>query len=49
MASRDTTNTRFTPTGTPAEVRFERDAVSRVTGFLVKAGAITNIRFVKLK
>ena len=49
LVSRDTTNTRFTPTGTRAEVRFERDAVGRVTGFVVDAGDITNIRFAKLK
>ena len=49
LASRDTTNMRFTLTGTLAAVRFERDGVGRVTGFAVDAGDITNIRFAKLK
>ncbi len=49
LAARDTTGTRFALTGTPAAVRFQRNAVGRVTGFVVDAGDITNIRFEKLK
>ena len=49
LASCDTTNMRFTLTATPVEVRFKRDGVGRVTGFVVDARDITNIRFAKLK
>lgn len=49
LASRDTTRTRFAVTGTPAEVRFNRDSSGRVTGFVLDAGDITDIRFVKLQ
>ena len=49
LASRDTTETHFTVLGTTAAVRFERNTVGRVTGFVVDAGDITNIRFVKLQ
>lgn len=49
LASCDTTNMRFTLTATPAEVRFKRDGVGRVTRFAVDAGDITDIRFAKLK
>ncbi len=49
LASRDTTRTHFTVTGTPAEVRFVRDASGRVAGFIPDAGDISDIRFVKLK
>ena len=49
LASRDTTNTHFTVLGAQADVRFQRDAVGRVTGFVVNAGDITNIWFAKMK
>lgn len=49
LVSRDSTNTRFTVAGAPAEVRFERDPSDRVTGFVLTSGDITGIRFVKLK
>ena len=48
LASCDTTNMRFTLTATLAEVRFKRDGVGRVTGFVADVGDITNIRFAKL-
>ena len=48
LASLDATGTRFRVTGTSAAVRFARNAVGRVTGFVVDAGDITSIRFEKL-
>lgn len=49
LASRDAAKTRFTAVGAPLEVRFERDASGRVTGFVIESGDISGIRFVKLK
>lgn len=49
LASRDAAKTRFTGVGAPLEVRFERDASGRVTGFVIDSGDITGIRFVKLR
>lgn len=49
LASRDAAKVRFTAIGAPLEVRFERDAAGRVTGFVIDSGDITGIRFVKLK
>lgn len=48
LASRDAAKTRFTAIGAQLEVRFERDASGRVTGFVIDSGDITGIRFVKL-
>jgi len=47
--TRDAAKVRFTAIGGPLEVRFERDATGRVTGFVIDSGDITGIRFVKLK
>lgn len=49
LASHDAAKTRFTAVGAPLEVRFERDASGRVTGFIINSGDITGIRFVKLR
>ncbi len=49
LVSLDTTKTRFTVTGAPVELRFERDVAQRVTGFILDSGELTGIRFVKLK
>jgi CubicO group peptidase (beta-lactamase class C family) len=49
LAPGDTAGTRFTLIGTRAAVRFERDASGRLTGFILDAGDITGIRFVKLR
>jgi CubicO group peptidase (beta-lactamase class C family) len=49
LALRDTATMRFTVTGSPVDVRFERDASGEVTGFIIDVGDITGIRFVKLR
>lgn len=48
LASRDQVLVRFTAVGGPIELRFERDASGRVTGFVLDNGDITGIRFAKL-
>jgi CubicO group peptidase (beta-lactamase class C family) len=49
LFARDSMGTRFAVTGAPAEVRFDRDPDGRVTGFLLDAGDISGIQFVRLR